>query len=436
MNKPEQVYEFARKYLVAGVSSSTRVNQALGYPLYVSRGSGPKIYDLEDNEYIDFCVSHGASILGHNHPKIKEAINKASEMGIICSHETEYQSRYAQKICQLVPAAELVRFTCSGTEATMYCIRLAREYTGKDKIIKFEGHFHGYHDYVMYSSTPPLDKIGPEDSPIPYPQSGGMPDDIKKCIIVLPFNNQGALEKAIKKYKDEVAAVILEPVNYNSGCIIPARDYIKAIRDLTEENDILLVFDEVLSAFRMCSGGAQEYLGITPDLCTLGKSVAGGTPLSVFTGRRDIMEHVRPLGESEHSGTYNGHLICVLAGLACLNEISSPGFYNHINQLADRLYTGFNQIFERQKVKGRVQGLGARFGIFFGIDEEVTNYRMAAKNDSKTALKFFASALKNGIYFADYGGKACHHGFSSAHTIEDIDNALDRIETATKEIRK
>ena len=144
MNKPEQVYEFARKYLVAGVSSSTRVNQALGYPLYVSRGSGPKIYDLEDNEYIDFCVSHGASILGHNHPKIKEAINKASEMGIICSHETEYQSRYAQKICQLVPAAELVRFTCSGTEATMYCIRLAREYTGKDKIIKFEGHFHGY----------------------------------------------------------------------------------------------------------------------------------------------------------------------------------------------------------------------------------------------------------------------------------------------------
>ena len=392
------------------------------------------MYDLDGREYIDLCCSHGATILGHNNAKIKQAIKKALEMGIVCSYETEYQSQLAKKIVDLVPCAELVRFTCSGTEATMHSIRLAREYTKKEKIIKFEGHFHGYHDYVQYSWSPPLDVAGPKNSPIPYPQSGGIPSGIADYIIILPFSNLEVLEKAVKKYKDEVAAVILEPINYNSGCIVPDREYMKAMREITRDNDVLLIYDEVLSAFRTGPGCAQEYFGVVPDLCTIGKCVAGGLPLSVFAGKRQIMEHLRPLGNAEHSGTYNGHLIPVMAAIACLDEIASNGFYDHIYQLADRLYAGISEILKRSKIVGRIQGLGARFGMYFGINEEVTNYRIAAKNDEEMTLKFFAQVIKHGVYFHDYGGKACHAGFSSAHSLEDIDRALEGIEAAVKEL--
>ncbi len=434
MNKKEKMYNFAKNYLVAGVSSSTRLNKALGYPLYVSRGKGSKIYDLDGYEYIDLCCSHGATILGHGHPNIKKAIMKALEMGIVCSYETEYQSRLAQMIVDLVPCAELVRFTCSGTEATMHCIRLAREYTNKEKIIKFEGHFHGYHDYVQYSWSPPLDVAGPENSPIAYPQSGGMPSGIADYVIILPFNNLEVLKKAINMYKNEVAAIILEPVNYNSGCIIPDREYMKAMRELTKDNDILLIYDEVLSAFQTGPGCAQEYFGVVPDLCTIGKSVAGGLPLSIFAGKREIMGHLQPLGNAEHSGTYNGHLIPVMAAIACLEEISSDGFYDHIYELADQLHAGFSDIFKKSRITGKIQRLGARFGIYFGIDEEVTNYRIAAKNDKEMNLKFVAKAIEHGVYFHDYGGKACHAGFSSAHTLEDINRALEGIEVAMKNL--
>lgn len=432
--KSHELYQLARGYLASGVSASTRVNTALGRPFFVSRGDGSRVYDLDGREYIDMCTSHGATILGHNNLQIKEAIAKALEMGIVCSYETEHQSKLARKLVDMVPALESVRFTCSGTEATMHAIRLAREYTGKNKIIKFEGHFHGYHDYVQFSWSPPLDEAGPAESPLPFAQSGGIPPQMKDLIIVLPFNNLDVLEKALTKHRDDVAAVILEPVNYNCGCIVPDRAYIAAMRELTRENDILLIFDEVLSAFRMGRGCAQEYLGVTPDLCTVGKCVAGGTPLSVFGGKKDIMAHLRPAGNSEHSGTYTGHLIPVMAANACLEVIDSGGFYDHIYRLADRLYSGLAEIIKSSGVVARVQGLGARFGIYFGIDEEVTNYRTAARNDRDKTLKFFLAAARRGVYFHDYGGKACHHGFSYAHTLEDIDLVLDRLEGAMKEL--
>ncbi|MCL5985617.1 MAG: aspartate aminotransferase family protein [Actinobacteria bacterium] len=432
----DKLYEFAKQYLVAGGSASARFNQALRRPLYLTNGKGSKIYDVDGNEYIDMCISHGGSILGHRHPKILEAIQKALELGIICSYETEFQSKLAKKICDMVPAAELVRYTCSGTEATMHSIRLAREYTKKEKIIKFEGHFHGYHDYVQFSWAPPLDKAGPYDNPVPFAQSGGIPERIKDYVIVLPFNDIDLLEKAIKKNKDEVAAVILEPINYNSGCIIPDKEYMKAMRELTAKNGILLLYDEILSAFRTGVGCAQEYFDVVPDLCMIGKCVAGGTPLSVIAGKRGIMQHMRPIGHSEHSGTYTGHLIPVMAAIACLDEISSPGFYDHIYKLAGKLYDGLNQIFSKSKIVARVQGLGARFGFYFGIDEEVKEYRTAAKNDRLLNLKFYKEMLKRGVYFHDYNGKPCHHGFSSQHTMKDIEEVLNRAEDAVKEIEK
>jgi glutamate-1-semialdehyde 2,1-aminomutase len=352
-------------------------------------------------------------------------------MGIICANETEYHSQLAKKIVELTPCAELVRFTCSGTEATMHCIRLAREFTGKDKILKFEGHFHGYHDYVDYSVHPPLEKAGSEAHPITYIESGGVPQGMKDYVIVIPFNDLDIFTKTLKAHKDEVAAVILEPINYNSGCIVPQSGYLEEVRALTRENDVLLIFDEVLSAFRVGLGSAQEYFGVTPDLCTLGKAIGGGgAPLSAFAGKREIMQHLRPLGNAQHSGTYNGHLVAVMAGLAALEEISSEGFYDHIYALADKLYSGLSEIFNNSNLTIRVQGLGARFGLYFGIDEKVTNYRIAAQNDQNLATRFYKAVHEEGLYMVPFS----HHGFSAAHTLQDIENALDKVETAVKRL--
>ncbi len=435
MAKSQMLWDKAKEHLVAGVSASTRVNKALGHPFYAMRGKGSRVYDVDGKELIDMCTSHGGSILGHKHPKIISAVEKAIDMGILCSYETEYQGQLAEKVSEMVPSAELMRFTCSGTEATMHAIRVARTVTGKDKIIKFEGHFHGYHDYVQFSWGPPLDKAGPVNAPIPYFQSSGIPKGMKDYIIILPFNDTDVLREAVKKHKEEVACIICEPINYNSGCIVPSKEYMKEMRKLCTENGILLIYDEILSAFRMGPDCGQGYLGVTPDLCTIGKCVAGGTPLSVFAGKKEYMNHVRPLGESEHSGTYTGHLIPVMAAIACLDEISSPGFYKHIYALADRLYGGLTDLIKKHKLKARIQGLGARFGIYFGIDKEVTNYRAAAMNDKEMTLKFYRLSYEEGVYFHDYKGQSCHHGFSSSHTLKDIDEVLNRLDKVFRNLK-
>ena len=430
--KSEELFQFANNYLVGGVCSSARVNPMLGHPLYMSKGDGSKVYDLDGNQYIDFCTSHGASILGHNHPKIREAIMEAVELGVLCSYETEHHSRLAKMVVDLIPCADLVRFTNSGTEATMHAIRAARSYAGKDKIVKFQGHFHGFHDYMQFNWWPELSGPEPEGPIVPIMESTGMPAGMEEFIIVLPFNNLAVLEETIKSHKDEIAAVILEPINYNSGGIMPEEGYMEALRDLTRDNDVVLIYDEVLSGFRTGTGGAQEYFGITPDMCTLGKCLGGGTPLSAFCGRRDIMEEVTPLGKSTHSGTYNGHLIPITSGIAALEEMSSEGFYDHINRLAHKLYDGCADIFKRAEVKGRVQGLGARFGMFFGIEDEVKNYYQASHKDQKMFQDFARAALDRGVYFHDQP----HHGFSSAHTMEDIDKTLEVIEASVGEVAK
>lgn len=433
MDNSQQLYEFARQHMVGGVSSSIRLAQAYGNrPLYFTHGEGAKLYDVDGREYIDFCTSHGASMLGHKHPKIVAALHQTAEMGILCSYETEFQSKLAQKIVELVPAAELVRFTGAGTEATMHTIRLAREYTGKDKILKFTGHFHGYHDYVLFDRDPslPLDA----DSPL-VAQTPGIPAGMERYVTVIADNDLEALERTIRQQKDELAAVILEPVHYNAGCIIPKREYLEQLRRLTQENGILLIFDEVLSGFRMAPGGAQEYFGVTPDLCTLGKAVGGGLPLSVIAGKREIMEHIRPVGKVQHSGTYNGSLVSTLAGLAALEEYASPGFYERLNHVGQHLTDGIVEIVSRLGLKARVQALGARFGIYFGIEDEVTTYRQAAATDNVMMNRFIEAAWKNGVYFHDYGKGARHHGYSSAHTLADMDRALEGIEAAMKTLR-
>lgn len=230
--------------------------------------------------------------------------------------------------------------------------------------------------------------------------------------------------------------MILEPICYNTGCLKPRPGYLEALRELTRDNGIVLIFDEVLSGFRMGPHCAQGYLGVTPDMTTLAKAVAGGVPLSVFCGRREIMEKVSPSGTAEHSGTYNAHLIGIMAGLASLDAISAPGFYDNIYELADRLYSGLNDTIRRLGLKVRLQHLGARFGMFFGMDPEVEviDYRQSLQHDNVMALKFLAAAIRNGVYFHDYGGRPAHHGFSAAHTLADIDRALEGMEAALKQL--
>ena len=297
MDSARTLYGIAQEYLPGGVCASYRVNEAIGRPFYVSRGDGAYVYDLDGREYVDLCMSHGASLLGHNHAGVKAAVAKALELGVICAYETEFQSALARRITELVPGAEMVRFAGSGTETVMHALRLARTATGRDIVLKFEGHFHGYSDYVAYSYGPPLDEAGPADRPVAYPQSAGMPRDLADLIIVVPFNDPDALVAAFDAHGDEIACLIMEPISYDMGCVLARPGLVQLCRELCDRHGALLFFDEVLTAFRMAPGGAQQYLGVTADLCVLGKALGGGMPISAITGPRELMRHLRPLGD-------------------------------------------------------------------------------------------------------------------------------------------
>ena len=424
----------ACRWLAGGVSSSTRVNRAVGHAMLFDRADGCRVRDLDGREYIDLCCSHGATLLGHGDLRIRTAVEQALDRGAPCSYENESHAEFARLLCETVPCLERARLTCSGSEATMHCIRLARAFTGRSKLLKFEGNFHGYHDQVMFSIGTPADRLGPDDTPAKHPGSAGLTPGLDDLLVIVPFNRPDLLERAVREHAHELAAVICEPIYYNAGCILPTREFMDTLRRVTREHGVLLIFDEVLSAFRMAPGGAQEYLGVTPDLCTLGKAVGGGYPLSVFGGRAEIMERLMPQGDCQHSGTYNGHPVAVAAALAAVRVYVEPGFYDHIQAIAERLYSGLNAIFREAGVAGRVEGLGARFGIYFGVDGEIRGYRDAVRHHRETMLRFIAAAIEHGVYFHDYGGGACHHGFCAAMTEADVDEALQRLRVAVRSL--
>jgi glutamate-1-semialdehyde 2,1-aminomutase len=432
VSRVSEQFERAQQVLAGGVSASTRLNRALGHPLLIDRAAGCRVWDLDGREYIDLCCSHGATLLGHGDERVRRAVEAALARGAPCSYENELHTDLARLLCDTVPCLERVRFTGSGSEATMHCLRLARAFTGRTKLLKFEGNFHGYHDQVMYAIGTPADRLGPEAAPAAHPGSSGLPDGLDRNLVIVPYNRGDLFEEAMRRHAHELAAVVCEPIYYNAGCIVPDRDFMAALRRRTREGGVLLVFDEVLSAFRMCPGGAQEHLGVTPDLCTLGKAVGGGFPLSVFGGRKDVMDRLLPVGDCQHSGTYNGHVVAVAAGLAAVTAYREAGFYEHIHAVARRLYDGLNALFARHGVAGRVEGLGARFGVYFGLDGPPRHYRDAVKHQRETMLRFIASALRHGVYFHDYGGAACHHGFCAAMTLADTDEALSRLDEAVR----
>ncbi len=431
-NRAETLYETAQQVLPGGVTASFRVNRAIGRPFYVARGDGPYVYDLDGNQFVDMCTSHGASLLGHNHPKLKAAVAQALELGIICSYESEHHTTLAQQVCDMVPCADMVRFAGSGTETVMHALRLARTATGRERIIKFEGHFHGYSDALNYSVSPPLAEAGPVDAPHAYPESGGMPAHNSEQIIVVPFNDVPALETAFALYGKEVAALIMEPVNYDQGCILPEAGFAQRCRELCDAHGVLLFFDEVLTAFRMGPGGAQQYLGVTPDLCVLGKAFGAGMPISALAGKRAVMQALKPLGASEMSGTFLAHLTGVLAASAALAEYSTPGFYAKMDAVSEHFYSGFQALIDGSGVPLRLQHLGPRFGLYFGVQTPVTNYRQAAEKNRAMELTFIKGCIARGVFFHP----SPHHGFSAAHTEADMDRVLAAAEGALAEVKR
>lgn len=435
--KSQELYAAAQRHLVGGAGAGGRYHPLLRRPLYVSRGRGSRFWDVDGKEYIDFFTGSGANFLGHAHPAITAAVREALEVGLICNGETEHHARLADLIAQAVPCAEKVRFANSGTEATMGAIRIARGYTRKPRILKFEGHFHGMHDYLWYNCSTALGELRSDGTVAPLPDSEGIPDEMGDLVVVVPFNDPEAFDRALDRHAHELAAVIVEPISYNQGCIPADPAFLRLLRNRCTERDIPLVFDEVLSGFRMCRGGAQEYFGVTPDLCTLAKALGGGVPIAAVCGREDVMAVLNPTGRTVMSGTYTGHLFSVMGAVACQLEIAKPGFYEGLNALADRLYAGMREILERTGTPGMVQGIGARFGLYFGITEPVRSYRDAVRFDRDAEVRFIRGCLDRGLYLHDYAHRTpMHHGFSAAHTTEDIDQALGIMEDAARDQRR
>lgn len=431
LGNSRELWERACRVMPGGVNASARYNPALGHALFFERGEGAYLYDVDGNRVIDYCTSHGASLLGHGHPAVLAAVQEALARGVMEACETQLQVEVAERVLKLFPGAEMLRYTCSGTETTWHALRIARAYTGRMGVVKFEGHYHGVNDTVGFSHWPKLSEAGAAESPVPVADSAGIPPYAAELLTVLPFNDVAVLERTLQAKKDELAAIIMEPVNYDSYGIRPTPEFLQAVRTLTQEYGIVLIFDEILSGFRVCAGGAVSSSGIYPDMTCLGKAFGGGLPLSAILGKRAIMEMCTPVGPALQSGTYNAPPVLVAAAGAFLREVTKPGFYPTLNALGQRLYSGMRDIFARHSIKVWVQGVGARFGLLFGIDSEPHNYRDVVNQDWEAARKFHLACLKRGVYMAF---KSAHHGYSIAHTMADIDETLNVMESAAKEL--
>jgi glutamate-1-semialdehyde 2,1-aminomutase len=424
------LHERALRVMPGGVTASARLNPLLKHPLFMAAGQGAHLTDVDGRRYTDYCLSHGASLLGHGHPAIVAAVQEALMMGILCAYETEVQVEVAEKLVQLFPGMDMLRYSCTGTETTWHALRVARAYTGKWGVIKFEGHYHGVNDTVGYSHWPKLEAAGPAARPHTVPDSAGIPPANAALVTILPFNDVAAFERCLQEQGDSLAAVIMEPINYDSCGLRPTPEFLQAVRERTRQRGIVLIFDEVLSGFRVRLGPALGS-AVIPDMTVLGKAVGGGLPVSMFMGKREIMETCTPVGPALHSGTYNAHLVLVAAARGFLRVAMQPGFYEHLDALGGRLYAGMREILARRGVKAWVQGVGARFGLLFGLDEEPRNYRDVARQDLKRMGAFHLACLRRGVYLHYVSP---HHGFSSAHTLADIEETLDVMDQAAAEL--
>ncbi|MEA2363819.1 MAG: glutamate-semialdehyde -aminomutase [Thermoleophilaceae bacterium] len=423
-----ELRERALRVMPGGVTAGGRFNPVLGRPYYFDHGNGARLWDVDGNEYLDYSSSNGASMLGHNHPRIAQAVRRGLAKGTMCTQETRSHVELCERLCELIPSAEKVRLSNTGTEATMAALRIARAATGRDRVLKFDGHFHGMHDYVLFNCHTPPERAGDPEIP-PYPDSAGIPSGQGDLLVNIPFNDPAALTSALDRHGDELACVILEPISYNLGCVPADRDFLALLREETAKRGIVLIFDEVLSGFRMGLGGAQEHLGVEPDLSTWAKALGAGWPIAAVTGSGEVMDVLGPVGGVVVSGTYTGQLCSVMAAIEALDIMSEPGFYDRLNSIADGLYRGLESLMADSGVTGRVQGIGARFGLYFGVTEPVRNYEEATAFDAEVNNRFLRGCVEHGLHFHDFGTKFApmHYGTTSAHTDDDVDLTLERL---------
>jgi len=417
----------ASQVMPGGVNSSTRLNKALGTPFYVSRGRGSRVWDIEGREYIDFSCGHGAGLLGNAHPAIDAALREAAELGYVNALETPHHEQLARLVCECIPCADRVRFCSAGSEATLHLIRVCRAFTGRDKILRAEGHFHGYHELIFIGGHPPQSAFA-ENRRFPYVESPGIPEQLAELIVPIPFNDRDALQAAVERHGHETAMLILEPVNYNCACIQPDPGYLEFAREITRDAGIVLFFDEIQSVFKRSLGGAQEDFGVVPDVCTIGKSLGGGLPLSAFCGKAEIMDMYQPVGPVAHSGTFNAHLVPILAGLAFLREAMKPEFFATLRHLESQFHERMDRIIQTHRLNMVVPHHGARFNMLLGRTTPARRYEDTFSHNNAAFLKILRACWQRGVYFHDYGGGPFHHGYSVQHTAEEIDRALDVLE--------
>ena len=428
----DEAFEFASRYLVAGMTTPGRRREELGgRPFFISRGSGAYLFDLEDRRYVDFNCGHGAALIGHSHPAIKAALQQGIEMGILCGQETVLPSRVAQRLVEMIPCAELVRLMFTGTEATALAVRVARAFTGKLRVVKFEGHYHGHNDVLQFNYSTSIDEAGPRTSPPVRGESAGTIPEVGNYVSVLPWNDLELLESLLKREGDQTAAVIMEPINFNLGGLLPRTGYLEGVRALTEQYGVVLIFDEILSGFRTGTSCAQGYLGVTPDLTTLGKAIGGGLPISALVGKREMMETLAPVGGVINQGTYYGQVLVMHGAEAFLEIARDSAMWEYQERLGKRLYDGLGELFRRYGA-GHIHAVGNRFGMYFGSSDELQEWRDIAKVDWELHLRFYRAAIKHGVYLMS----AWHHGFSWVHTEKDIDEALEGIEASLREVLK
>jgi len=420
------LYERACKVMPGGTTRTTTYFPP--YPLYIERGEGAYVFDIDGTRRLDMIGNYSALILGHAHPKVTASIRAQLERGTAVAAANPLEVRLAEELCRRIPSLDQVRFTNSGTEATMFAMRLARTFTGKRKIARFEGGYHGTHDYAEVSTKPDLAKAGPASAPVAVPDSAGTSRAALEETLVLPFNDATSVEQLITKHRDELAAVIIEPV-LGGGGVIPAEpSFLQSLRKLTSELGILLIFDEVIS-LRLAPGGAQAYFDVTPDLTTMGKIIGGGLPVAAFGGRADVMALMDPRrsGSVPHGGTYNGHPLGMAAGLAVLAELT-PDVYAELNRKGDRVREELRQVFDRHDIAAQVTGIGSLVNVHF-TSVPVRDHRSMRTSNQTMLYEFFLGLINHGVLMAPRAMGA----LSTPMTADDLGQFIEAVDAVVAE---
>lgn len=417
MNHNETLFEQAKHYIPGGVNSPVRAFGSVGgTPCFIKKAQGAYVWDENDTQYIDYIGSWGPAIVGHAHPDVVSAVQKTAESGLSFGAPTAAETELAQTICSLVPSVEEVRLVSSGTEATMSAIRLARGFTGRDTIVKFEGCYHGHSDSLLVKAGSGLLTFG-------NPSSAGVPEDFTKHTLVLEYNNVEQLTETFKKVGDQIACIIVEPFAGNMNLVKPSTEFIQALRSLTEQHGALLIYDEVMTGFRVALNGAQSLHGITPDLTTMGKVIGGGMPLAAFGGKREVMDKIAPKGNVYQAGTLSGNPLSVAAGLATLKLIQQPSFYEKLSASTTKLVQGLTQVAKENQIDFSADSVGGMFGIYF-LEKTPSSYSDVMKANAAQFNQFFHGMLKEGVHLAPSTFEA---GFVSiAHTDAIIEQTIQK----------